>query len=256
MSLGDHLRELRNRIVIAGVAILVGAVFGWLNYDRVLDAILKPLRDIAAQRQDDLVNINFSGMTTAFSIQITVSLFVGIILTSPVWLWQLWGFIVPGLTKREKRIARLFIVAAVPLFLSGCLLAFLMFPKAVDVLLGFTPEGAANLQSAADYLSFILKFIIAFGCAFLLPVFMVALNLVGVLPGRTMLKAWRPAVMLVFVFAAIMTPTPDPYTMFFLAAPMVALFFAAVGISFLFDRRRAKANPEWLGVPDDQSSAL
>jgi sec-independent protein translocase protein TatC len=85
---------------------------------------------------------------------------------------------------------------------------------------------------------------------------MVALNLVGVLPGRTMLKAWRPAVMLVFVFAAIMTPTPDPYTMFFLAAPMVALFFAAVGVSFLFDKRRAKENPEWLGVPDDQASAL
>jgi sec-independent protein translocase protein TatC len=256
MALADHLRELRNRIMISGSAIVVGAVVGWIYYDQVLGGLTKPLRDIAAQRDQGVVNINFGGMTDAFAVQVTVSLFVGLILASPVWLMQLWGFIVPGLTKKEKRVARLFIVAAVPLFLAGCLSAYLMVPKAVAVLLGFTPEGAYNLQQASDYLNFILKFIVAFGAAFLLPVFLVALNLVGVMSGRTMLKGWRPAVMLIFVFAAVMTPTPDPWTMLVLATPMIVLFFGAVGVCLLFDRRREQNQPEWLDVPDDQASAL
>lgn len=256
MALADHLRELRRRVTIAGIAILAGAVVGWLNYDRVLTALTRPLIELATQRHGGVVNINFSGMTDAFAIQVTVSLFVGLLLSSPVWLLQIWGFIVPGLTKREKRVARLFIVAAVPLFLAGCALAFTMVPKAVGVLLGFTPEGAYNLQQASDYLNFILKFILAFGLAFLLPVFLVALNLAHVLPGRSMLRAWRPAVMVIFVFAAVMTPTPDPWTMLFLAAPMIALFFGAVGICVLLDRRRAAEAPDWMHVPDDEASAL
>lgn len=256
MALADHLRELRNRITIAGLAIILGAVVGWLNYARVLGGLTKPLTDLAKSRHQGVVNINFGGMTDAFATQVTVSLFVGLLLASPVWLMQIWGFIVPGLTKKEKRVARLFIVASVPLFLAGCLSAYLMVPKAVAVLLGFTPEGAYNLQQASDYLNFILKFIVAFGVAFLLPVFLVALNLVGILPAQVMLKSWRPAVMIIFVFAAVMTPTPDPWTMIVLASPMVLLFFGAVGISLLFDRRRESHQPEWLDVPDDQASAL
>ena len=255
MSLGDHLRELRNRITISAIAIIVGGVIGWLYYDRIINALIEPLKDLAA-KTDGLININFAGMTDPFATQITVSLFAGVILASPVWLMQIWGFIVPGLTKKEKRIARLFVVAAVPLFLAGCFFAFLMVPKAVTVLLSFTPKGTANLQDATAYLSFVLKFIIAFGCAFLLPVFLVALNLVGVLPARAMLRSWRPAVMIIFVFAAVMTPTPDAYTMLFLAAPMIALFFASVGLAFVFDRRKEEHKPDWLDVPDDQASAI
>jgi len=255
MSLGDHLRELRNRIVISAVAILVGGVVGWIYYDRLIEALIKPLKDLAAERQG-LININFSGMTDPCATQITVSLFTGVILASPIWLFQIWGFIVPGLTKKEKMIARLFVVAAVPLFLAGCLFAFVMVPKAVTVLLSFTPAGTANLQDATAYLNFVLKFIVAFGCAFLLPVFLVALNLVGVLPARTMLKGWRPAVMIIFVFAAVMTPTPDAYTMLFLATPMIALYFASVGLAFLFDRRKDADRPDWLEVADDEASAL
>lgn len=260
MSLGDHLRELRNRVLIAALAITIAGVLGWIFYDHVINALTKPITDLANQRKAEggnaLVNINFAGLTDPIAIQLTVSLFVGLIVASPVWLWQIWGFIVPGLTKKEKRVARLFIVAAVPLFLAGCALAYFMLPKAVSVLLGFTPDNAANLQDAAAYLNFVLKFIVAFGCAFLLPVFLVALNLVGVLPARIMLRGWRPAVMLIFVFAAVMTPTPDAYTMCILALPMVAFFFAAVGIAFIFDKRKAKDEPGWLDVPDDEASSL
>src|SRR3954452_12641329 len=248
MSLGDHLRELRNRITISAIAILIGGIVGWIYYDQIINALTKPLRDLQKGREG-VVNINFAGMTDAFALQLTTSLFVGLIIASPIWLFQIWGFIVPGLTKKEKLVARLFVVAAVPLFLAGCLFAFIMVPKAVAVLLGFTPQGAYNLQDGSQYLNFVLKFIVAFGCAFLLPVFLVALNLVGVISAQAMLKGWRPAVMIILVFAAIMTPTPDAYTMLFLASPIVLLYFASFVFAFLLDRRKEEHKPDRLDVP-------
>ncbi len=257
MSLADHLRELRTRLLISAAAVVGGAVIGWLNYDWAFRALTRPLYELAKERHGEgVVNINFNGMTDAFSTQLNISLFLGFIISSPIWLSQIWGFVVPGLTKREKRVARLFVVAAVPLFVAGCAIAFWAVPRMVAVLLSFTPPGAYNLQQATAYLGFILKFILAFGCAFLLPVFMVALNLVHVLSARAMLKAWRPAVMIIFVFAAVMTPTPDPWSMFFLAGPMIILYFAAVGVAMLLDRRREQDKPDWLEVADDQASAL
>ncbi|HEY8621086.1 MAG TPA: twin-arginine translocase subunit TatC [Dermatophilaceae bacterium] len=259
MSLGDHLRELRRRFVIAAAAIVVGSVVGWVEYDRLFNAIMAPLRKLAAERgglRGGLVNINFGGITQPFTVQLQVALFVGVILASPVWLYQVWGFIVPGLTKREKRTAMAFVGAAAPLFLAGCFLATRVVPNAVEILIGFTPKGAANLPDAALYLTFVTRFILAFGLAFLLPVFLVGLNVAHILPARVMLKGWRVAVLLIFVFAAMMTPTPDAWTMLVLALPMVGLFYAAVGVSMLLDRRRARREPEWLKVPDDEASPL
>jgi sec-independent protein translocase protein TatC len=255
MSLGDHLRELRRRFVIAAVAVAVGSVLGWIEYDWLFNQIMEPLRKLAAERHG-LVNINFGGITQPFTVQLQVALFVGVIVASPVWLYQVWGFIVPGLTKREKRTTMLFVAAAAPLFLGGCFLATKIVPRAVEVLLGFTPQGAANLPDAALYLTFVTRFILAFGLAFLLPVFLVGLNVAHVLPARIMLKGWRIAVILIFVFSAMMTPTPDAWTMLALAFPMIAFFYAAVGISALLDRRRSRHEPEWADVPDDEASPL
>ena len=255
MSLGDHLRELRRRFLVAAVAIAVGSVLGWVEYDSLFNQIMAPLRKVAAERHG-LVNINFGGITQPFTVQLQVALFVGVIVASPVWLYQVWGFIVPGLTKREKRTTVGFIGSAVPLFLGGCFFATLAVPRAVEVLLGFTPKGAANLPDAALYLTFVMRFILAFGLAFLLPVFLVGLNIAHILPARIMLKGWRVAVLLIFVFAAMMTPTPDAWTMLILAMPMVALFFGAVGVSTLLDRRRARREPQWGNVADDEASPL
>jgi len=255
MSLGDHLRELRRRFVIAATAIVVGSVLGWVEYDWLFDQIMAPLRKLAAER-GGLVNINFGGITQPFTVQIQVALFVGVIVASPVWLFQVWGFIVPGLTKREKRTAMAFVGAAVPLFIGGCFMATKIVPKAVEILLGFTPEGAANLPDAALYLTFVTRFILAFGLAFLLPVFLVGLNVAHILPARIMLRGWRIAVILIFVFSAMMTPTPDAWTMLALALPMIGLFFAAVGVSTLLDRRRARREPEWAKLADDEASPL
>jgi sec-independent protein translocase protein TatC len=233
----------------------VGSVLGWIVYDRLFTAIMAPLRKMAQER-GGLVNINFGGITQPFTVQLQVALFVGVIVASPVWLFQVWGFIVPGLTKREKRTSMAFIGAAVPLFLAGCFLAAKAVPNAVEVLLGFTPQGAANLPDAALYLTFVTRFILAFGLAFLLPVFLIGLNVAHVLPARIMLKGWRVAILLIFVFAAMMTPTPDAWTMLVLAFPMVGFFFAAVGISTILDKRRARRDPEWLKVADDEASPL
>jgi len=203
-----------------------------------------------------LVNINFNGITQPFTVQLQVAMFVGVIVASPVWLYQVWAFIVPGLNKREKRTSMAFIAAAVPLFLTGCFLATKIVPKAIRVLLGFTPQGAANLPEAALYLTFVTRFILAFGLAFLLPVFLVGLNVAHVLPARIMLKGWRMAVMLIFIFAAMMTPTPDAWTMLALALPMVALFYSAVGVATLLDRQRARHEPEWAKIGDEEASPL
>ena len=255
MSLGDHLRELRRRFVIAAAAIAIGSVLGWVEYDWLFTQIMAPLRRLAEER-GGLVNINFGGITQPFTVQLQVAMFVGVIVASPVWLFQLWGFIVPGLTKREKRTSVAFILAAVPLFVGGCLLATQVVPNAVEILLGFTPQGAANLPDAALYLTFVTRFILAFGVAFLLPVFLVGLNVAHVLPARIMLKGWRVAVLLIFLFAAMMTPTPDAWTMLVLALPMVGFFFAAIGVATLLDRRRARREPDWSKIADDEASPL
>jgi sec-independent protein translocase protein TatC len=194
-------------------------VIGWIEYDRLLAALMAPLKTAAAQRHGQ-VNLSFAGITQPFTIQLQVAIFVGVILASPVWLYQVWGFIVPGLTKKEKRTSLAFIGAAVPLFLLGCLFASFAVPRAIEVLLGFTPQGAVNLPDAALYLTFVMRFILAFGLAFLLPVFLVGLNVAHILLARIMLKGWRVAVMLIFVFSAMMTPTPDAWTMLALAFPV------------------------------------
>ncbi|MEP6800129.1 MAG: twin-arginine translocase subunit TatC [Lapillicoccus sp.] len=258
MSLGDHLRELRRRVVISGVAILIGAGIGWWKYDSLFARLVAPIKDIARKRGQEIATLNFPDLTGSFTLLITVGLFAGLIIASPVWLFQIWGFIVPGLTGREKRTAVLFIGSAVPLFLGGCALGFLILPRAAGALLSFTPKDASNILPAPEYLDFVLRFILAFGLAFLLPVFLVGLNAAGILPARILIKAWRPAVFLIFLFAAIMTPTPDAWTMLALAAPMIGLFYLAVGIAFLLDRRKAKRDPTtaWHDLSDDEASPL
>lgn len=256
MSLADHLRELRNRLLVCVLAVVVGGVVGWIQYKPLLYFLEQPLRSIEGRDGWGQVGLNYQGITTPFGLQLTVALWLGVILASPVWLYELWAFIVPGLTKKEKRMAMAFIAAAVPLFFAGCALANYVLPTAVRVLLEFTPEGQWNLIPADQYLAFVTRFILAFGLAFLLPVLLVALNVAHVLPAHLMLKGWRIAVIMNFVFAAMMTPTPDAWTMIALALPMCGLYFGAYGVAWLIDRRRAKNRPDWSALADDEASPL
>lgn len=256
MPLMEHLAELRRRLFIAAVAIVIAAIVGWVFYEPIIAALQQPMVDFEASHPDTFTKVNFSGLTDGLAIQITVSLFVGMLIATPVWLYQIWAFVVPGLTKREKRVTLWFLLSSTPLFLTGCWLAYLTLPKAIDVLRGFTPKGAANITPAAEYLNFVLKFIAAFGVAFLLPVFIVGLNLAGLVSAALLRRAWRGAVMAIMVFAAVITPTVDPYSMFLIGLPMVALYFLAMGVCAVMDRRRRKNDPSWLGTPDDEASSI
>ncbi len=261
MTLGEHFREFRRRLLISAIAIVLCGVVGWLVYGHVMTWLQQPLLDVAAQRHvsiDDVrLNFGANGVTDAFGIKLKMSLWIGLILACPIWLWEVWAFLAPGLLQKEKRAGRIFLCAAIPLFALGCYASTLALPNAVRFLLGITPEGAVNYTNAEAYISFTTKFILAFGIAFLLPVFLVGLNAVHVFPGRVMLKGWRVAVMVIAVFAAMMSPSPDAWSMLALGVPMVVLYFAAVGISIVMDRRRERSGrPDWADLPDDDRSAL
>lgn len=239
MPLRAHLLELRKRLVLASIGIVAGAVLAWVFYDPVFEAIQRPL-EMAATTRDELVTLNFAGVAAPFDMRVKVTVFLGVILSSPWWLYQLWAFITPGLTRKERRYAVGFLGASVPLFLGGVALAWWVLPHAVDILAAFVPEGATNLTDAQGYLSFVMRLVLAFGLAFVLPVVLVALNFAGLVRSTALLAGWRWAVLIAFVFAAVMTPTPDALTMIFVALPICVLYFGAVGIAILRDRSTDK----------------
>ena len=256
MSLGDHLRELRRRLLICVAAVFLAAIAGWILYPGVYSALAAPFNDYKRAHPTSVISLNFGNATAAFSQQLSIAIFFGVLVASPVWMFQIWAFIVPGLTRKERRISLAFIGAIVPLFLSGCALAYYVLPKVLAVLYGFTPPGASNIQQVSDYFSFVTRFILAFGGSFLLPVLLVALNAIGILPSRVMLRSWRPAVFGICVLSAVATPTPDAFTMFLLAIPLVALFFGAIGVSKLIERGRKRTRPDWTDLSDDEASSL
>lgn len=252
MPVVGHLVELRNRVIIAAIAIILGAVGGWFLYDPVLDILQEPIRTI----RDDggrMAEINFAGVASPFDLKIKLSFFIGLFISCPIWLYEIWAFIVPGMKKKEKLYSIAFLGAAIPLFLAGSTMAFFALPNAVKALTSFTPAGGTNIIPAQDYLSFVMVIIVVFGLAFVLPVLMVGLNMLGILSAERIKKSWRIIVMLVFLFAAIATPTPDAMSMFFLVIPMITLFCAAWIVCVFNDRRRKKRLIEqglWVD-PDD-----
>jgi len=239
MPIRAHLAEFRNRIILACAGVLVAATGGWFLFDRTFDLLTRPLYAVA-ERDDAIVVPNFSGLATALDMQVKVSFFLGLIIASPWWIYQLWAFLSPGLHAREKRYTLGFLLASVPLFGAGVGLGWLVFPHAVEVLTGFRPTGTSLILDAPQYLSFAMKLLLAFGIAFLLPVVMVALTWAGLVSARVWLRSWRWAVLLIFVFTAIMTPTPDGITMTLMAVPIIALYFGAIGIGALGERSRRR----------------
>ncbi|WP_394252072.1 twin-arginine translocase subunit TatC [Arthrobacter pityocampae] len=239
MALKEHLREARNRLFKSAIAVLAATVVGFFVYEPVLRALAAPI--IAINEQEGrTASLNFDSAASPFDLLIQVSVFLGLVLSSPVWLYQLWAFITPGLKTKERRIALAFIAVAFPLFLAGIGLAWLILPNAVRVLTEFTPEDFSNYISVSVYFAFVLRLMLAFGIAFLLPVVLVGLNMVGVVSGKQILKAWRITVFLVCLFAAMAAPGGDALSMFYLAVPLLLLFFVAIGLCLLNDKRRAR----------------
>lgn len=238
MALGDHLRELRRRFVLAFVGIAVGAVVGWFVYEPVFALAAEAIR--GAQGGGVLTELNFTQAMAAFDLKVRVSFFLGVLMSSPWWIYQLWAFIAPGLTKRERTLGIAFVAAAVPLFLGGAYLAWAVLPNAVELLTSATPDGVSNLLDAAAYLTFVMQFMLIFGLAFLLPLLMVAVTAIGVVRGSTWRKGWRWAIVGIFTFSAFATPSPDAISMIVMALPICGLYGVALLVCAQLDRRRDK----------------
>jgi len=249
MPLLDHLRELRKRIMRSAIAITLASIVGWVFYNEIIVQLASPVCDLRTAQEigkQYCGSLYISGVLGPLNLQIKVAILTGIILSAPIWLYQLWSFIAPGLHKREKRNSIFFIAAATPFFAAGSFLGYKILPTAVKVLFGFTPESLSNLVKFDDYLDFVLRVILLFGLAFELPVFLISLNLIGFLTGLTILKPWRIWVFSIVLFTAAFTPTADPLTMGLLAVPLIALYFLAGLFSLLNDRRRDRKNIDYV----------
>ena len=182
------------------------------------------------------------------------------VISLPIWLYQLWRFITPGLHRNERRWAVGFVAVAVPLFGAGVMLAYLLLPYGLQILFGFTPDGVENIVAVDRYLSFFLRMMLVFGIGFLVPLILVLLNFAGVLPGRRLLSWWRWIIICVLLFAAVATPTGDPINLALLAGPILLLVMLAVAVALLNDRRRARrrtaTEPDYADYADDETSPL
>lgn len=222
---------------ISGIAILVASAGGFFVAQFVWDALRVPILAIAEARN---ATINYSTITGGFDVTMQVAVTIGIVASSPVWLYQIFAFLVPGLTKKEKRYTFGFFFTAVPLFLAGCAAGWFVLPNIVSLMAGFVPPEDASFVEAKVYLDFVLKLVLAVGIAFVMPVFLVLLNFIGVISAVSIIKGWRVAALLIAVFCAIATPAADVVSMFLLAIPMIFLYFVAAGVAWLHDRISAK----------------
>ncbi len=245
---------------ISVCAVVIGFVVAWIFYQEIYDQLRHPLQVAVShlnETQDSDVKLVINNVAGGFMLQTKISLVAGIVIASPVWLFELWAFIVPGLHRTEKKWTLLFVAIASPLFAAGVVLGYVVMPKGLQVLLGFTPDGVSNLIDSEHYLNFMLRILLVFGVSFEIPLFVVLLNLAGVVRAHH-LKRWRAWIVFgTFVFAAVATPSTDPITMLLLALPMVALFLISEAIAVLVDRRRdAAGDADYAAYDDDEASPL
>ena len=239
MSLSGHLKELRNRLFWSAIFLLAGSIAGWFMFDAVFAELQRPIVALAEQPGSN-ATINFPTVVSAFDVRLQVSIFLGVLMSSPVWLFNIWSFITPGLKKKERKYTIWFVVVAVPLFLAGTALAWSSLPTFVQVLVGFTPEGSANVINASEYILFTIRILLVFGIAFVLPVVLVLLNFAGVITAQNILKSWRMAIFVSAVVGAIATPAAEPTAMVLLMVPLLILYFVAAGVATMHDKRLAR----------------
>jgi sec-independent protein translocase protein TatC len=261
MPIMGHLKELRNRIVKAVLAIVLGTVLGLVFFNPIWAVVTHPFCSAVigghtgCKAQGDQLVV--TGVFDPFMVRVQVAFFAGLIASSPLWLYQLWAFLAPGLYTREKRWAYLFVGAAAPLFGAGAVLAYLVMSRGLAYLLNLTPHGVTVLPSISAYLSYFQGMVLGFGVTFLLPLVLVVLNLARVLTHERFRK-WRKMMIFgAFLFAGIANPSPDPLSMLLLAAPCVLLVEVAEVIVWANDRRRARLNPDpYAGLADDELAPL
>lgn len=270
MTLGEHLRELRNRVVVVAAAIIVLTIVAWFFRDPIFRFLTDPFCDLVAHSQIPTPELPtskdtparcplfFSSVVQPLILQLKVCAIVATVAASPVWFYELWAFVTPGLRRNERKWSALFLSTAVPLFVGGAVLAYLVLSKGLHILLGLIPDEYAALITIDHYFSYAAAILAIFGVGFELPLLVTMLNLAGVLTFERLKKWQRPAILVIFAFAAVATPTADPFTMLALAAPMTALFEAAVAIAYFNDKRKERNSAEsaYAELDDDETSPL
>jgi sec-independent protein translocase protein TatC len=260
MPLINHLRELRNRLLKAALALVLVMVLGFVFFDQIWSFVSHPFCSAVingktgCRRTGDQLVV--SGVFDPFMLRVKIAFFVGLIVSSPVWLYQVWAFIAPGLYRREKRWAYLFAGIAAPLFAAGAALAYVVMSRGLRYLLGLTPNGVVNLPSVDTYLSYFQGMILGFGLAFELPLALVMLNMAHILT-HARFRKWRRLMLFgAFLFAGIANPSPDPISMLLLAVPCVVLVEVAEVVIYFNDRRRARIPDPYAGLADDEAAPL
>jgi sec-independent protein translocase protein TatC len=255
MPLMEHLRELRNRLLIAIAAVAVGVAIGWIVSGPVWEVLKEPYcATPQSQQLNGRCSLTYNGIFSSFFITLKISLMVGLVLSSPAWLYQIWAFVTPALYRTEKRYTMAFLGLAIPLFGLGAALSYFIMDTALGFLLGFSLDGTVATISIDQYLDYVLIMLLIFGVSFELPLLLVFLNLVGVLPHAVVAKHRRLVIFLMFVFGAVVTPGGDPITMMALAAPMIVLFMVAELVMYLREKRRPQS--EFDHLSDDEASEL
>jgi sec-independent protein translocase protein TatC len=258
MPLMEHLRELRNRIIKIALAVVAGAIVSWAFYHQLWDFIQRPYCQAVTYCKPNTFghSLILNGVMDGFYLHIKVAVIGGLVLTSPIWLYQLWAFIAPGLYAREKRWTYLFLGSAVPLFGLGCFFAFLAMSRGLRFFLSMS-GGLTNLFTADTYIGYWIAMIIGFGLCFEVPLFLVILNLARVITHERFRKWRRIIIFLVFVFAGIASPSPDPMTMLLLGGVVVVLVEVAEVLIYLNDKRYARNHPDlYAGLSDDELSPI
>jgi sec-independent protein translocase protein TatC len=254
MPLMDHLRELRNRVVKVSLAILVGAAVSWAFYQRLWDFIQRPYCQAVGYCKLNAVghSLILNGVMDGFYLHIKVAVIAGAVLTSPFWLYQLWAFVAPGLYSREKRWTYAFLGTSVPLFGLGCFFAFLAMSRGLKFFISMS-GGLTNLFTADTYIGYWIAMIVGFGLCFEVPLFLVILNLARVVTHERFKKWRRTILFLVFVFAGIASPSPDPLTMLLLGGIVAVLVEVAEVLIYFNDKRYARNHPDlYPGLSDDE----
>jgi len=245
MTLADHLRELRYRLIVCVLAIMVGAGIAAIWYEPLYQLLMRPyllaVEMLAESHPQIETTTVISGVTAPFMLALKVCIVAGLVISSPVWVYQLWAFIVPALMAKEKKWALGFLAAAVPLFLLGVVVGYYILPQGISVLLSFTPDSVPilNLLEVDRFLDLTLRLMVVFGLGFLMPVVVVGLNFVGVVSAKQLARARTYVIFGTFVFGAAATPSTDPFSMLALALPMTLLYLAAELVARVHDRRLA-----------------
>jgi sec-independent protein translocase protein TatC len=264
MPVMDHLRELRRRVIVMLLIVTVGAVVGWFLYPHILEFLKRPYCSVPEKYRFTPKGaakcvLIYHGVFDGFTTRLKVSFIAGAVITAPLWLYQIWAFVTPGLRKTERRYTLSFIAASTVLFAAGMTLAYVVLSKGLRILLEQAGFGTQAQLTINDYISFITLALIAFGAAFEVPLIVVMANFAGALPARILRKSRRIAIFLIFLFAAVATPSTDPFTMCAMAVPMVILFEVAVQIATIHDRRKARrkaAERAATHLDDDEASSV